>query len=98
MTTKQRRAYCRKLLLAGLVAAGRHDLRTLEAATGMPRRTLQDSLADLADIGILCEFVQDGPKNNHGFYRILDWGDHDPAWIARELEALRAVVGGQSSD
>jgi hypothetical protein len=88
--TKQRRAYCRKLVLAHLVASDRHDLRSLEDVTGMPRRTLQDTLADLGDIGIACQFVQDGPKNNHGFYRISDWGDHDPGWIALNLPRLRA--------
>jgi hypothetical protein len=89
MSTKQRRAYCRKLLLAHLVSRERHDLRSLEMATGMPRRTLQDTLADLSDIGIDCEFVQDGPRNNHGYYRVRDWGDHDPAWIAEHLDALQ---------
>ena len=72
MASRQRKAYCRKLLLAHIVSTGRHDLRSLEACTGMPRRTLQDSLADLGDIGIACTFVQDGPKNNHGFYRIQE--------------------------
>jgi hypothetical protein len=96
MISKQRRAYCRKLLLAHLVASGRHDLRSLEAVTGMPRRTLQDTLADLGDIGIACEFVQNGPKNNHGFYRVVDWGDHDPGWIARRLDDLRAELAGGS--
>ena len=90
--SKQRRAYCRKLLLAHFVDSGRQDLRSLEACSGMPRRTVQDCLADLGDIGIGCVFVQDGPKNNHGFYRITDWGDHDPEWIARNLERLRAEV------
>jgi hypothetical protein len=92
MPSKQRRAYCRKLLLAHLVATGRHDLRSLESRTGMPRRTLQDSLADLADIGIACVFVQDGPRNNHGHYRVDDWGDHDPVWIAENLERLEGEV------
>jgi len=94
MTSKQRRAYCRKLLLAHLVAGERHDLRSLEAATGMPRRTLQDAIADLGDIGIVCTFVQDGPKNNHGYYRLEDWGDHDPAWIARNAARLRQEIAG----
>lgn len=96
MVSKQRRAYCRKLLLAHLVATERHDLRSLEAATGMPRRTLQDTLADLGDIGIACEFVQDGPKHRHGFYRILEWGDHDPDWVAAHLAELRCSLADPS--
>lgn len=90
---RQRSAYCRKLYLAHLIATGRHDLRTLQHATGMPRRTVQDALADLGDIGIACEFVQDGPRNHHGYYRLVDWGDHDPRWIGRHLDELRAALG-----
>ena len=74
--SKQRRAYCRKLLLAHMIANQRHDLMSLESATGMPRRTLQDSIKAMVDIGIDCEFVQDGPKHRHGYYRIVDWGNH----------------------
>ena len=96
MTTRQRRAYCRKLLLAHLVAGGRHDLRSLEALTGMPRRTLQDSLADLPDIGIDCRFVQDGPRHRHGYYQLVDWGDHDPGWIERNLDELRAILASEA--
>ena len=62
----------------------------------MPRRTLQDTLADLGDIGIRCEFVQDGPKHRHGYYRLLDWGDHDPRWIAAHLDELTAIVSGET--
>jgi len=86
--SKQRRAYCRKLYVAHLIASERHDLRSLELATGMPRRTLQDCIADLADIGIACDFVQAGPKHRHGYYALRDWGDHDPRWIARNLAQL----------
>ena len=86
--SKQRRAYCRKLCVAHLVAREPHDLHALEAATGMPRRTLQDCIADLADIGIVCEFVQDGPRHRHGYYAIRDWGDHDPHWIVQRFDSL----------
>ncbi len=90
--SKQRRAYCRKLCLAHLIAREPHDLRALEAATGMPRRTLQDCIADLADIGIACEFVQQGPKHRHGHYAIRDWGDHDPRWVAAHFDGLLALL------
>jgi hypothetical protein len=87
--SKPRRAYCRKLLLAHTIASERHDLLSLEAATGMPRRTLQDAIKAMADIGIGCEFMQDGPKHRHGYYRIDDWGDHDRRWIAAHLAQLQ---------
>jgi hypothetical protein len=90
--SKQRRAYCRKLCVAHLIACAPHDLHALEAATGMPRRTLQDCIADLADIGIVCDFVQQGRKHRHGHYAISDWGDHDPRWIAEHFDGLLAVL------
>jgi len=96
--SKQRRAYCRKLCVAHLIAREPHDLRALETATGMPRRTLQDCIADLADIGILCEFVQQGPKHRHGHYAIRDWGDHDPRWIAEHFDSLLAALREKISD
>ena len=90
--SKQRRAYCRKLCVAHLIACAPHDLHALAAATRMPRRTLQDCIADLADIGIACEFVQQGPKHRHGHYAIRDWGDHDPRWVAEHFDGLLAVL------
>jgi hypothetical protein len=90
--SKQRRAYCRKLYLAWLIANARHDLASLQQSTGMPRRTIQDTLADLADIGIGCRFVQDGPRHRHGYYTIVEWGDHDLGWIERHAEMLAAAV------
>lgn len=92
--SKPRRAYCRKLLLAHMIASQRHDLLSLEEGTGMPRRTLQDSIKAMIDIGIRCEFVQDGPKHRHGYYRIVDWGDHDVQWIAAHLKDLQHWVLG----
>jgi hypothetical protein len=92
--SKQRRAYCRKLLLAYIIASEKHDLLSLEEATGMPRRTLQDSIKAMADIGIDCEFVQDGPKHRHGYYRIVAWGDHDVQWITAHVKDLRHWVLG----
>ena len=39
--TKAQRAFCRKLYLAGLIAAADHNLATLSDVSGMPRRTVQ---------------------------------------------------------
>ena len=91
---KQRKAYCRKLWVAQLIASGPHDRRALEVATGMPRRTLQDCIADLADIGIACEFVQQGPKHRHGHYAIRDWGDRHMAPDGPPVHYRHAGCGG----
>ncbi len=90
--SKQKKAYCRKLYLAHTISSTRHDLHSLEAETGMPRRTLQDAIKAMDDIGIVCRFVQDGPKHRHGYYRIEDWGDHDPHWTANNLQQLMRLL------
>ncbi len=92
MISKPKKAYYRKLYLAYLISSERHDQLSLEALTGMPRRTLQDAIKALDDIGISCVFVQDGPKRRHGYYRLEDWGDHDPAWIEARLADIRGML------
>jgi hypothetical protein len=91
--SKQKKAYYRKLYLAHLIDTGRHDQVSLEAATAWPRRTLQDAIKAMADIGLVCEFCQQGSKNRHGFYTIKDWGDHSPDWIVAHLAEIRAMLG-----
>ncbi|MCZ6830358.1 MAG: helix-turn-helix domain-containing protein [Gammaproteobacteria bacterium] len=90
--SKPKKAYGRKLFLAHCISTARHDLHSLEAETGMPRRTLQDAIKAMDDIGIVCRFVQDGPKHRHGYYQVLDWGDHDPDWVAANLAKLVALL------
>ncbi|MBP7546658.1 MAG: helix-turn-helix domain-containing protein [Corallincola sp.] len=95
--SKAQRAFCRKLYLAGLIASGEHNLTTLSACSGMPRRTVQDCLADLGDIGIDCQFEQlPGQRNNQGRYQINNWGPIDRQWVERQLPQLAALLA--SSD
>jgi hypothetical protein len=90
--SKQKKAYYRKLYLAWLIDNGRHDLLSLERDTGMPRRTLQDCIKAMADIGIVCEFIQDGPKHRHGYYQVLEWGDHRREWLASRRAEIEAML------
>ncbi|NVK42475.1 MAG: helix-turn-helix domain-containing protein [Oceanospirillaceae bacterium] len=93
MTRRSQRAFYRKLYLAWLIDNGKHNLRTLQEKTGMPRRTLQDSLKDLEDIGIKCVFEQnDGERNNFGLYRVTDWGPIRRNWVRTHLAQLKAEL------
>lgn len=86
-------AFQRKLYLAWLISQHPHSLPSLQQATGMPRRTVQDTLKTLPDIGIRCEFEQhSGARNNQGHYRIGDWGPIDPEWVARHAEQIGAAL------
>ena len=90
--SKQKRAYYRKLYLAHLIDSQRHNLRSLEATTGMPRRTLQDCIKAMDDVGIECHFVQDGPKHRHGYYEIGCWGDHASEWVREHMHQLQIYL------
>ncbi|MGB0467406.1 MAG: winged helix-turn-helix domain-containing protein [Pontibacterium sp.] len=93
-TSKQQTAFYRKLYLAHLISQAPQNIAGLQTLTGMPRRTLQDTLKTLADIGIQCSFVQQsGERNNAGFYEIHSWGPIDPQWIKQNTAVLEATLG-----
>ena len=65
----------------------------LMAATGMPRRTAQDTLSALAELDIDCAFEQEsGERNNAGHYVVRSWGPINPQWIAANLAQIKRVL------
>lgn len=93
--SKTKSSFYRRLYVAWLIDSGQaRSVPALEAATGMPRRTAQDTIAALADLDIICEFEQrDGARNHAGDYRVRDWGAIDKAWIGRNLTTIKDVLG-----
>ena len=94
-TSKPRSSFYRRLYVAWLIDSGAAcSVPALIAATGMPRRTAQDTLAALAELDIDCVFEQhDGERNNAGHYRIQNWGPINRDWIASHLPSIKAVLG-----
>ena len=94
-SSKTRTSFYRRLYVAWLIDTGSAcNVPALMAATGMPRRTAQDTLAALAELDIDCVFEQqDGERNNAGHYRIKDWGPVNRDWIASHLGTIKAVLG-----
>lgn len=92
--SKTKSSFYRRLYVAWLIDSGAAtSVPALMDATGMPRRTAQDTLAALADLDIDCTFEQhDGERNNAGHYRIRDWGAIDPRWIAAHLSQIKGVL------
>lgn len=88
--SKTRTSFYRRLYLAYLISQGHDTVPAIEAATGMPRRTAQDTLNALHELDIQCRFEG---ANKNGHYRILDWGPIDPAWLAAHREQIRATLG-----
>lgn len=93
--SKTKSSFYRRLYVAYLIDSGAaSNVPALIEATGMPRRTAQDTLAALADLDIVCEFEQEqGARNHAGGYRIRDWGAIDRTWIEGNLLQIKAVLG-----
>jgi hypothetical protein len=93
--SKTRTSFYRRLYVAWLIdSGGATSVPALMAATGMPRRTAQDTLAALAELDIDCAFQQEsGERNNAGHYEIRDWGAINPQWIGANLPQIKAVLG-----
>lgn len=83
--SKTRTSFYRRLYLAWLIEQGIDSVPAIQAATGMPRRTAQDTLAALAELDIQCQF--DG-ANKNGHYRIVQWGPIDAVWVSQHAETL----------
>jgi len=91
--SKQQRAFFRKLYLCHLISQEPLNVAALHKTTGMPRRTIQDTLKDLSDIGIQCHFhQQEGGRNNAGFYEVTDWGPIQPEWIINNLDQITSAL------
>lgn len=87
--SKAAKAFRRKLLIAWCIANYPSNLTGLQKITGMPRRTLQDCIKGLEDIGLACEFVQErSARNNQGQYQITNWGPISPEWINDRIAVL----------
>jgi hypothetical protein len=93
--SKTKSSFYRRLYVAWLIDSGAAtSVPALVEATGMPRRTAQDTLAALADRDIACRFPQnDGERHNAGHYQIHNWGAIDRLWIERNLAQIKSVLG-----
>ncbi len=92
--SKTRSSFYRRLYVAWLIDSGTaNSVPALITATGMPRRTAQDTLAALSELDIDCVFEQhSGERNNAGHYQIRDWGAIDKHWVAKHLTQIKAVL------
>ncbi|VVM51490.1 hypothetical protein PS645_00776 [Pseudomonas fluorescens] len=92
--SKTKSSFYRRLYVAYLIDSDvASSVPALTEATGMPRRTAQDTIAALADLDIVCQFEQEeGGRNHAGRYRIRDWGAIDKAWIKGNLRQIKTVL------
>ena len=93
--SKTRTSFYRRLYVAWLIDSGTAtSVPALMEATGMPRRTAQDTLSALAELDISCAFEQtEGARHLQGHYRISDWGPINPDWIKAQLPVIKQTLG-----
>lgn len=90
---KTKTSFYRRLYIAHLIDSGISSVPGILEYTGMPRRTAQDTIKSLADLDIICTFVQTKGKRNHiGHYEIRDWGAINKQWIIDNLVEIKSVL------
>lgn len=87
--SKTKTSFYRRLYVAHLIESGVDTVPAIVRATGMPRRTVQDTISALNECGMRCEFV--GPKKT-GKYQVLDWGPINQGWIENNLKHIKVVL------
>ncbi|MGL5696889.1 MAG: winged helix-turn-helix domain-containing protein [Plesiomonas shigelloides] len=85
--------FARRVYLCHLLAVTeRPNIPCLMEITGWPRRTLQDVMKALPGLGVDVRFVQDGVRNNDGYYQLSDWGPLQQPWITEHLPLICAAL------
>jgi hypothetical protein len=87
--TKTKTSFYRRLYIAYLIDTGVGTVPQIMFETGMPRRTVQDTIKSLSELDIICEFVG---ATKDGNYVISDWGAINTKWIKTNLQHVKDVL------
>ena len=83
--SKTKTSFYRRIYVAWLITQGINTVPKIIAATGMPRRTAQDTLAAIHELAIDME-------NIHGVHCIKDWGAVNPEWVEDNICHIKSVL------
>ena len=84
--SKTHTSFLRRLLVAYLIDLGHNTVPRIIEATGMPRRTAQDTIKALDEIEVRVE------QYNRGEYRIVNWGAISRNWIKNNFTHVCSVL------
>ncbi|PKH01551.1 hypothetical protein CXF72_15865 [Psychromonas sp. MB-3u-54] len=84
--SKTQTSFLRRLLVAYLIDNDFNTVPKIIDATGMPRRTAQDTIKALHEIEIKIE------QSVRGEYRITDWGAVNKDWVKNNLRHVCEVL------
>lgn len=80
-----KKTFYRRLLVAHLIDTGTNTVPMIITSTGMPKRTIQDTIMALGEIDIDCVF-SGATKNGH--YSIKNWGAINRDYIKTNLSII----------
>lgn len=83
--SKTKTSFYRRIYVALLIQQGINTVPKIIEATGMPRRTAQDTLAAIHELNIDME-------NINGTYRVVDWGAINSQWVVENVLLLKQVL------
>lgn len=87
--SRTQKSFYRRAYTAYLIDSGTNTVAGIIAATGMPKRTTQDTIAGLKEHDVDCVFVG-GTKN--GYYEIRGWGGINKGWVKNNLQHITGVL------
>lgn len=83
--SKTKTSFYRRLYVVWLIAQGINTVPKIIEATGMPRRTAQDTLAAIHELDVDME-------NINGTYRIRNWGAVNQNWVDNNIQQIKNVL------
>lgn len=83
--SKTKTSFYRRIYVAWLIQQDINSVPKIIEATGMPRRTAQDTLAAIHELDIEME-------NNNGTYHVANWGAVNQQWVDNNIEHLKMVL------
>lgn len=83
--SKTKTSFYRRIYVAWLIAQGVNTVPKIIAATGMPRRTAQDTLAAIHELAIQLD-------NTDGTFSLSNWGAVNPQWVQENIPQLKTVL------
>jgi len=88
--SKTKTSFYRRLYICYLIDSGINTVPSLLEITEMPRRTLQDAIAALAEMDIKCT-TYGGTINRS--YTISCWGPIRKQYVKENLQHIKGVLG-----
>ncbi len=83
--SKTKTSFYRRIYVTWLIQQGINSVPKIIAATGMPRRTAQDTLAAIHELAIALE-------NTDGTYRVVNWGAVNEQWVSANIQLIKTTL------